>query len=334
MKVSRNELLEVQELTVLYSTESDSVTAVDKVSFGMVSSESVGLVGESGCGKTTLALSILGLLGYNAPVSVSGKVLFRGSNLLEMSEGDLERIRGREIGFAFQEPLLALNPLYTVGFQIAETLKRHTVVPTREVRQRSIDLLRQVDLNPAESAFASYPHQLSGGMRQRAMLAVALSCRPQLLIADEPTSALDAPLKRQILAMLTALCQKEKIGMLLITHDIAYAATFCKRLVAMYKGRLVEDGPVDSMRRKAAHPYSRLLLNTQSETAPKDHPQLSIKSDAEKPVSDYGCNYYARCSRRIAVCATDRPEMQELSPGHHVACWNPVINYGHTENQA
>jgi len=322
LKNANNELLKVQGLSVEYKTESDSVAAVDRVNLTMAGGESVGLVGESGCGKTTFALAILGLFASTPNVTVSGKVYFQGVNLLDISEDELGTIRGRDIGFAFQEPLLALNPLLTVGNQIAETLKRHRVVPSRKVRERTLGLLKEVDLSPAEFIFATYPHQLSGGMRQRAMLALALACHPQLLIADEPTSALDAPLRIQILTKLTALCKNDKISMLLITHNIAYARAFCNRLVVMYQSRLIEDAPVDIINKMAAHPYSLLLLKSSSELD-INHSQILRESNEVVPVSQDGCTYYRHCERRISDCATKRPEMRELSPGHYVACWNP-----------
>lgn len=319
------EIFTVENLTVVYSTESNPVTAVDNVSFTIAKGEAVGLVGESGCGKTTLALSILGLLSYNTTAQVSGRVLFKGINLPEMSEEELTLIRGKEIAFAFQEPLLALNPLFTVGDQISETLKQHQVAKAGNLKQRTLDLLRQVNLTPAESAFASYPHQLSGGMRQRAMLAMALSCRPRLLIADEPTSALDAPLRTQILNELASLCRKDDICLLLITHNIAYASTFCDRFLIMYKGRLMEQGPVEAMIEAASHPYSLLLLNVTNGNQSEDNSRSSFMSGNKPKSDDAGCNYFDRCPRRLSKCAINRPMMNEISPRHSVACWNPRI---------
>jgi len=314
-------LIAVDGLTVLYGHKK-SVPAVDDISFALSTGESAALVGESGSGKTTVALSLLGLFNRNKSVRMSGKIFFNGSNLLDLSESDLAGVRGREIGLTFQEPLLALNPLYTVGFQISEALKHHKVVSRRQAKQKAKELLRQVGMD-AENAYLSYPHQLSGGMRQRAMLAVALSCRPKLLIADEPTSALDAPLREQILTMLSNLCGKENISLLLITHNIKYAATICHRILVLYRGRLVEDAPVDIITGNAAHPYSRVLFKLSQLGFQPKSAKVAFKQISENYIYSAGCGYYNCCPRRTQICVDRRPILQPLRDNNLVACWHP-----------
>ena len=252
-------LLDVQDLTVVFDGSRTSVTAVDHVSFQLAAGETLGLVGESGSGKSVTAFSILRLVQAPGRI-VSGRVIFEGRDLLTLPEPDMRQVRGARISLIFQEPMTALNPVMRVGDQIAEALRVHGLADANEARARAIELLDAVRITEPARRVRDYPHQLSGGMRQRVMIAIALACRPPLIIADEPTTALDVTIQAQVLELLRELKERFHLALLLITHDFGVIAEMADRVAVMYKGQIVESGPVRQILREPAHPYTRALL--------------------------------------------------------------------------
>jgi len=252
-------LLDVQDLTVVFEGSRTSVTAVDHVSFQLAAGETLGLVGESGSGKSVTAFSILRLVQAPGRI-VSGRVMFEGRDLLTLPEPDMRQVRGARISLIFQEPMTALNPVMRVGDQIAEALRVHGLADANEARARAIELLDAVRITEPARRVRDYPHQLSGGMRQRVMIAIALACRPPLIIADEPTTALDVTIQAQVLELLRELKERFHLALLLITHDFGVIAEMADRVAVMYKGQIVESGPVRQILREPAHPYTRALL--------------------------------------------------------------------------
>jgi len=252
-------LLDVQDLTVVFEGSRTSVTAVDHVSFQLAAGETLGLVGESGSGKSVTAFSILRLVQAPGRI-VSGRVIFEGRDLLTLPEPDMRQVRGARISLIFQEPMTALNPVMRVGDQIAEALRVHGLADANEARARAIELLDAVRITEPARRVRDYPHQLSGGMRQRVMIAIALACRPPLIIADEPTTALDVTIQAQVLELLRELKERFHLALLLITHDFGVIAEMADRVAVMYKGQIVESGPVRQILREPAHPYTRALL--------------------------------------------------------------------------
>ncbi len=252
-------LLEVENLSISYLGP-QAVNAVDHVSFFLDHGEIMALVGESGSGKTTLAKALLRLFDDTRKVHIAGSIRFEDAELSELSEAEMNRIRGKKIGLIFQEPLLALNPLFRSGAQIAETIRQHTNLNRKTARERARHLLAQVGLNPAQQIYRLFPHQLSGGMRQRVMIALAFACRPQLVIADEPTSALDAPLRSDLMSFLMGYCRRQRTALLLITHDLSLALQFSQKIMIMHHGKIVEQGLTSTISMRPQHPYTQRLL--------------------------------------------------------------------------
>jgi peptide/nickel transport system ATP-binding protein len=319
--VSRDHLLEISGLRTQFHTLDGVVRAVDGLSLTVGRGETLGLVGESGCGKTVTALSVMRLI-EPPGVIVAGRVRFDGRELLELQDEDMRRVRGREIAMIFQEPMTSLNPVYTVGEQIAETVVRHRRWTRARAWRRAIEMLAQVHIpDPARRAH-DYPHQLSGGMRQRAMIAMALSCDPTLLIADEPTTALDVTIQAQVLELLRELQRELHMSVLLITHDLAVVAEMCERVVVMYAGEVVEEGPTRALLRGPQHPYTEGLL--------KSVPHLGMRQDRRLGVIrgvvpgglawPRGCRFAARCDYRFEICGRHPPQF-DVGPGRTAACW-------------
>lgn len=307
-------MLQVEDLQVHYQAYGNYVKAVDGVSFTIGKGEIVALVGESGSGKTTTALTIPRLLPPTAKI-MGGKIYYKQRNLLELSKNELNTIRGKEIGFVFQEPLSYLNPLIKVGHQIAETLIIHEGIDKREANRMALELLRKVKIADPERVFNSYPHQLSGGMAQRVNIAIAIACNPSLLIADEPTSNLDVTIQAQILNLILNLKEELKMSVLLITHDLGVVSGVADKVVVMYEGKIVEEADVQSFFRNTLHPYSKLLLQSLEQSIQEKIPLSSRFSPNIK-----GCKFISRCSYAMEKC---RDGVIEVEPekGHRVLCW-------------
>jgi len=321
-----NSLLEVENLKTHFFTRDGVVRAVDGVSFTIQPGETLALVGESGCGKSVTSLSILRLIASPPGRIVAGRLLFQNRNLLDLDEAAMRDIRGNEIAMVFQEPMTSLNPVLTVGRQIAEALVLHRGLAYGAAIERAIEMLRLVNIpEPAQRA-VEYPHQLSGGMRQRVMIAMALACDPKLLIADEPTTALDVTIQAQILDLMRALKEKTGAAILLITHDLGVVAEMAQRVVVMYAGRKVEEAPVGALFAHPRHPYTRGLMNSV--------PRLgAAQAGARRRLAEIagmvpslreeipGCAFAARCAHAVERCRRETPPLEAKDEGHSVACW-------------
>uniref|UniRef100_A0A7V4DHJ9 ABC transporter ATP-binding protein n=1 Tax=Candidatus Caldatribacterium californiense TaxID=1454726 RepID=A0A7V4DHJ9_9BACT len=315
------ELLAVENLRTYIFTPRGVIRAVDGVSFTLDEEETLGLVGESGCGKSMTALSILKLYPKPQGRIVEGTIEFAGENLVEKSEEEMQRIRGRSISMIFQEPMTSLDPVFPVGEGIIEVLMVHQGLSRREAKERAIELLRMVRIPEPERRIHAYPHQLSGGMRQRVMIAQALACRPKLLIADEPTTALDVTVQAQILELIRTLKKEMKTAVLLITHDLGVVAEHCERVAVMYAGKIVEKADVLSLFARPLHPYTRALLGALPRADGKKQRLEAIPGTVPDLLSPPpGCRFHPRCQRRIAPCFVEEPPLREVEKGHEVAC--------------
>ncbi len=316
-------LLEVRDLSVSFRTEQGPVRAVDRVSFRVAPQEIVGIVGESGSGKTVSLMSIVGLI--NDPnAAIEGSILYKGRELLGLPQRELRRVRGQEIAVVFQDPMTALTPVYTIGWQIAEQIREHERTSARGARARAVDLLRAVGIPHPAQAVDRYPHQLSGGMRQRAVIAMALSCNPSLLIADEPTTALDVTVQAQILALLKRLRGEFQSSILLVTHDLGVVAETVDRVMVMYAGRIVEKGTTRELFTDPWHPYSWGLHDSIPPLEGQRPRRLrSIPGSPPSLLSlPRGCSFQARCHFRFAKCV-ERPELFGEEGAHRAACFLP-----------
>jgi len=314
-------LLSVRNLRTVFGTMQGEVTAVDDVSFDVVPGEVLGIVGESGSGKSVTALSIMGLLPQPPGRVAGGEILFEGRDLLKMPKRELRELRGAAIGMIFQEPMTSLNPVFTIGDQISETIRVHERIGAQAARGRAIEMLMKVGIPSPERRVDDYPHQLSGGMRQRVMIAMALSCSPKLLLADEPTTALDVTIQAQILDLLRDLQQEFHMAIVIITHNMGVIAEFADRVAVMYAGRIAEQGPVEQIFDAPAHPYTIGLLSSTPDMI-SEVPRLrtipgTLPSLYELPS---GCRFAPRCSRRIDACETGRPAMRAVAADHQAAC--------------
>jgi peptide/nickel transport system ATP-binding protein len=317
-------LLEVADLSVRFDTDSGTVHAVDKMSFTLAETEVLGIVGESGCGKSVTAMSLLRLLPETA--SISGRASFDGDDLLGASSRRLRRIRGNEIGFVFQEPMTSLNPVFTVGRQITETLRTHRGLSRSAARKRAIELLDLVHIPAPERRVREYPHQLSGGMRQRVMIAMAVACDPKILIADEPTTALDVTIQAGILDLMRELRERLGTAIILITHNLGVVADIADRVVVMYAGRKAEEAPVHELFARPQHPYTIGLLGAiplpgaaSKQDRLREIPGR-VPSLAELP--DH-CAFAPRCPRADDLTRSEVPPLRAVGPGHQVACFHP-----------
>jgi peptide/nickel transport system ATP-binding protein len=319
--VSGTPVLEVRDLVTTFDTDAGRLTAVDGVSFTVHRGRTLGIVGESGCGKSVTALSIMRLLPQPMGRIQSGEIRFDGRNLVTVSHEDMRRIRGDRIGMIFQEPMTALNPVHTIGRQLSEVFLLHRTKDKREALRLSVEMLAKVGIPSPEIRVGEYPHQLSGGMRQRVVIAMALACRPDVVIADEPTTALDVTIQAQILELMQSLQQELGMAIVLITHDLGVIADMCDDVVVMYAGRVAEAGPVERIFAAPSHPYTRGLLNSIPRLTTRRKSRLNIiegmvPSLAEMPA---GCRFQNRCPWQTAVCAT-QPPLTAVIPGHTVAC--------------
>ncbi len=325
------DLLQVKDLQTSFFTPEGEVRAIDGVSFEIGEGKTLGLVGESGCGKSVTSLSIMRLIPSPPGKIVGGEIFYRGRDLLRLNNEAMRRIRGNEISMIFQEPMTSLNPVFTVGNQIGEAIKLHQGLGKRETRQKTIDMLRLVKIADPESRVDSYPHQLSGGMRQRVMIAMALSCNPSLLIADEPTTALDVTIQAQILELIKELQQKiGGMALLLITHDLGVVSEQADNVAIMYAGKIVERSSTRAIFNRPFHPYTVGLLNSLPGIGGLKKKRLdAIPGMVPSPLHlPSGCRFRDRCPRAQEICAQTEPPLEEKEPGHTVACYFP-----HTETR-
>jgi len=320
-------LLEVQNLKTRFTTDEGNFLAVDDVSFNVKRGQTLGIVGESGCGKSVTSLSVMRLIQKPGKIE-SGKVVFKGQNLLELSDDKMRQIRGNEIAMIFQEPMTSLNPVYTIGDQIEEAILLHQKELSKaQARARAVDMLRIVGIPAPEKRFHEYPHQLSGGMRQRVMIAIAISCNPSLLIADEPTTALDVTIQAQILDLMRKLQKDFNAGMILITHDLGVVAEMCQEVAVMYAGRIVEFGTVEDIFYRPKHHYTRGLLDSipHFETGAKLEQLKTIPGMVPSLYNlPTGCRFRDRCKAAQEDCREIYPTLENLRGIHKVACHHPI----------
>ncbi len=321
LNVKEENVLTVENLVTSFKIAGREVNAVDHCSFSVQKGKTLGIVGESGCGKSVTSLSIMRLIPTPPGQIKSGKIVFENKNLIEISEKEMRSIRGNKISMIFQEPMTSLNPVYTIGNQIAEVFLLHKKVTKKEARELSIEMLRQVRIPSPEKRIDDYPHQLSGGMRQRVMIAIALACKPTLLIADEPTTALDVTIQAQILALMNNLQQENGMSTILITHDLGVVAETCDDVVVMYAGKIVEKASTKEIFTNPKHPYTIGLLNSIPRLGEKKERLNTIPgivpSLAKLPK---GCRFQDRCSLASDECKNSEPILKEVSNGKFVAC--------------
>lgn len=321
MNPSDQPLLEVSQLYTSFFSDKGEIRAVEDVSFGIHPGQTLALVGESGCGKSVTALSIMQLLDYPGKV-VSGEIVFKGRDLLTLSNEEIRKIRGKHISMVFQEPMTSLNPVFTIGDQIGEVLEIHTTLSKQEVRKEVIRLLEKVHIPSAEQRIDQYPHEMSGGMKQRVMIAMALACKPDLLIADEPTTALDVTIQAQILELLKELQQEMGMAILLITHNLGVVAQFAQEVIVMYASRIVERANVETLFANPSHPYTRALLRSLPKPGLRENRLESILGTVPSPlVYPKGCHFWTRCPEVLECCANEEPPLIEIEPGHESVCW-------------
>lgn len=319
-------ILEINKLKACFFTMEGEAKAVDGVTFRLAKGEPLGVVGESGCGKSVTALSILRLLPVPPAKIMEGEILFKGQNLLELSENEMRKIRGNLISMIFQEPMTSLNPVFTVGRQIQETLKVHQKLSSNDSLEKAIELLRSVNIASPERCVERFPHELSGGMRQRVMIAIALACRPEILIADEPTTALDVTIQAQILDLMKKLKQELGMAIILITHNLGVIAEMATRVLVMYAGRVVEEARTQVIFENPRHPYTKGLLKSIPRLGDKfrlgkirlaEIPGL-VPSLYNLPM---GCNFSTRCPSVMDICRQKKPDLKKIGESHYCSCW-------------
>lgn len=315
-------LLKVENLRTSFFTHVGEVKAIRGISFFVNKGEAIGIVGESGSGKSVTSLSIMRLLQYPGKVT-GGSINFKGEEILEKTEKEMRDIRGNEIAMIFQDPMTSLNPVFTVGNQIVESLRKHQKLSKEEAKKKSVEILRMVGIPDPEKRVDNYPYEFSGGMRQRAMIAIALSCQPDLLIADEPTTALDVTIQAQILDLMKSLNKKMNMSTILITHDLGVVADVCSRIIVMYGGLIMEEGKKEDIFYDPRHPYTMGLLNSipkiNNEEKQRLVPITGTPPDLLKPPT--GCPFYARCKYAMVICKTEQPPYFEIKEGHRAMCW-------------
>jgi len=318
-------LLQVDDLRVEFTTRRGVVFAVNGISFAIAPGETLGIVGESGCGKSVTSLAVLGLLARNGRVA-SGRALFEGRDLIELSDRALRGVRGREIAMIFQDPMTSLNPVLTIGRQIREPLETHFGMNRKDAEARAAELIDRVGIPSATARLRDYPHQFSGGMRQRAMIAIALACKPKLLIADEPTTALDVTIQAQILDLLRELVAEENAALILITHDLGVVAGMCERVNVMYAGMFMETGSADQLFASPRHPYTLGLLQSVPRLNAGRRARLQPIEGAPPNMlhPPSACPFQPRCRFEVDLSRQQVPQLVEIEPGHEVACFNPV----------
>jgi peptide/nickel transport system ATP-binding protein len=319
-------LLEIRNLVTEFRSGGNVVRAVDNVSFSVARGETLGIVGESGCGKSVTSLSIMRLLPSPPGRVAAGEIRFDGRDILPLPEGAMRKIRGNDIAMIFQEPMTSLNPVHTVGEQIIETIQLHRTMSRTEARSRALDMLRLVRIPSPETRIDDYPHQLSGGMRQRVMIAMALACDPKILIADEPTTALDVTIQAQILDLMRDLRTRTGAAIVLITHDLGVVAELAHRVLVMYAGSVVEEAPVEALFGDPQHPYTLGLLGSIPKLQGEEERLAAIRGMVPNPYAmPAGCRFNPRCPLADARCRSEAPPLVEIKPGHRSACWKAPL---------
>lgn len=314
-------LLEIERLSAHFTTEEGRIKAVDEVSLRILPGETVCIVGESGCGKSVTAMSVMGLL-QGAGVEIGGRIKFGETDLLSLDKHHLRTIRGHEIAMIFQEPMSSLNPVLTIGEQMIEPMVLHLKLPKKEARRRAVELIEQVGISRPEQIMNNYPHELSGGMLQRVMIAMAISCGPKLLIADEPTTALDVTIQAQILDMLRRIKEESNMAILLITHDLGVVAEMADYVVVMYAGKIVEEGEVTRLFASPKHPYTQGLLKSKPLLGQRRDELFSIPGQVPNLLElTPSCYFHDRCAHCLDVCRTKEPVLERVGDGQKAACW-------------
>jgi len=317
-------ILQVRDLSVSFATDNGPAKVIEEVSFSVKHGQTLGLVGESGCGKSVTAMSIIRLLPSPPSQVESGRIIFDGQDLLKLDDTAMRNIRGNRIGMIFQEPMTSLNPTFSIGFQIGEVLRLHRGLDQQQARERSVELLDMVGVGSPRARIDQYPHELSGGLRQRVMIAMAIACGPALLIADEPTTALDVTIQAQILDLLARLQQELEMSILMITHDLGVVAEFCDHVVVMYAGMIAEKAPVDQIYSHPRHPYTYGLLASVPQLGRKQTylPTIPgmVPAIGERP---RGCYYADRCERALEICRHKIPPLDGEGTENRLACFNP-----------
>lgn len=322
--MEKQRLLEVKNLRTHFRTERGRVTAVDGVNFHVNEGEIVGVVGESGCGKSVMSQSIMRLFDEKFTAEYEGEILFKGKNLFALSQTEMQKIRGNELSMIFQDPLSSLNPVYTIGDQIREAIRLHQHVSKKEAHAKAIEMLRLTGIPSPEKRVDEYPHQLSGGMQQRAMIAMALSCHPKLLIADEPTTALDVTIQAQILDLMVDLNQKLGMGVIFITHDLGVVSEICTRVMVMYLGQIVEETDTESLFSKPLHPYTKGLMKSIPQLEGDRSQKLHVIEGTVPSLDNVpkGCRFATRCPFADELCRESAPDLVPHSERQKVRCWH------------
>ncbi|MDT8716928.1 ABC transporter ATP-binding protein [Clostridium sp. 19966] len=314
-------VISVENLKTYFYADGDMSKAVDDVSFSVKRGEIVSIVGESGCGKSVTSLSIMKLISEPGRI-VDGRIIFNGKDILKMNVKDIQNLRGKDIAMIFQEPMTSLNPVFTIGKQMIETILEHSLLSKKEAYEKAVNLIKKVGLPRAEEIMDSYPHQLSGGMLQRIMIAIALSCEPKLLIADEPTTALDVTIQAQILDILRQIKSEEGMSILFITHDLGVVAEMADYVIVMYAGKIIEEAPVVELFQNPKHPYTKGLLKSKPIIGKRKERLYSIKGQVPdlSELTD-SCYFSDRCESCMEVCRRKQPVYTSVSENHKVACW-------------
>ncbi|MCM3726368.1 ABC transporter ATP-binding protein [Neobacillus cucumis] len=323
-------ILQIKNLKISFQSGKTLLPAVDGISFNLREGEILGIVGESGSGKSVTSLATMGLIPSPPGKIEDGQIIFEGRDLINLSEKEWRKVRGNQISMIFQEPMTSLNPLFTIGNQVMEAIKLHTNLSKREALVRGIELLRLVGIPRAEGILREYPHQLSGGMRQRIMIAMAMACNPKVLIADEPTTALDVTIQAQILALMKDLNKKTNTSIILITHDLGVVAEICERVIVMYSGQIVEQGDVRTILKNPQHPYTRGLLKSVPELRGKKERLYSIPGTVPAPGTiQNGCRFAPRCAEAFGKCHEEEPQLLNLEKEEHeVRCFLHILKEG------
>ncbi|ULT57921.1 ABC transporter ATP-binding protein [Neobacillus drentensis] len=323
-------ILQIKDLKVSFQSGKKLLPAIDGISFDLKEGEILGIVGESGSGKSVTSLAAMGLIPSPPGKMEKGQIIFEGKDLRHNTEKEWRKVRGNQISMIFQEPMTSLNPLFTIGNQLMEAIKLHTNLSKREALVRGIELLRLVGIPRAEGILKEYPHQLSGGMRQRIMIAMAMACNPKVLIADEPTTALDVTIQAQILALMKDLNKKTNTSIILITHDLGVVAEICERVIVMYAGQIVEQGDVRTILKNPRHPYTKGLLKSVPELSGKKERLYSIPGTVPMPGTiQHGCRFAPRCSEAFSRCQEEEPKLRKMeNDKHEVRCFLYTVKEG------